>query len=294
MTKTSRWFREHPSLNTQVARFLKNKFPTEDFEVLYSEVGYWFSLWGKRGTCDDYIEAGKPPTPAILTVWVGQKVGHRLYKEGKDALLRERKGVRTQFEVRSRPEEGDKFMHPDTLKGDSSQIRIVRSGNRDRTPTPSDTPEGYIMVEPSASVEEVMEEADRISFVQDLVRVKRAKAADRYARFCDHLLRGRSKEETALLEGVSQLRVTHMYQRVRNDLKDAPLLMEVALRLLEAVADEPWSTTSELEDTLNQSDRETTHALNFLVIRGLVRKGSGESFAPTNLGLKALREKSLI
>jgi hypothetical protein len=138
---------------------------------------------------------------------------------------------------------------------------------------------------------QLLEEHEKIAFVQDLIRVKRARAAERYARFCDHLLRGRSKEETALLEGVSELRVTHLYQRVRNDLKDAPLLIAMSLKLLSALAEEPWSTTDELDDVIGGDIKP---ALSFLVIRGLVTKKSGDSFAPTNAGLRAIAAGTLI
>ena len=293
MTKTSRWFLANPTLNAKVARFLKSKYPSEDFDPLLSEVNYWFSIWGSRGTCDDYIAKDRPPTAAILTVWVGQKVGHRLYREGKDALSRERKGVRTQFEVRTRTERGEAFMHPQAVQKDPSQVRIVRSASKDDSSTPNpNIGQDYEAVDPQDTAEDAIAQEDRIKFVQDVVRVKRSRAAERYARFCRHLLKGLSKEEAALLEGVSTLRVTHMYQSVRNDLKDAPLLLNVALKLLEALVDEPWSTTGELED-VTEGRKETSNALHFLEIRGLVRQGSDQTFAATNLGLQAVQSQSL-
>ena len=285
MTQTSLWFNKNPGISSHVTSLLKRQFPLEDFEVLLSEVNYWISIWCKKGTCDEYILAGRPPSAAILKVWVAQKLSHRLYRDGKDALQRERKGVRTQMEIRRRVSGAENFVHPQTLLVDTDAPLVHRVVDEDGISTTE-------YIDTTQNVVEMMEEKDKLQFVQDLVRVKRARAADRYARFCDHLLKGRSKEEAALLEGVSELRVTHIYQRVRNDLKDAPMIIEVALRLLEELIAEPWSTSGELEDSV--SDENTTHALNFLVIRGLVAKGSGDSFAPTNAGLKAAKEGALI
>ena len=280
-TDTAVWFAQNPSISSHVAALLKRQFPREDFESLLSEVNLWVAIWGKNGTCDAYIKNGKPPSASILKVWVSQKLSHRMYRDGKDALRRECMGSRTQMEVRKRKEDPS-FVHPQTLMADSNAPEVVHVGRGEDFEVE--------FVNPEVNVDCLLERQDQINFVQDVIRVKRSRAADRYARFCDHLLKGRSKEETAMLEGVSQLRVTHMYQKVRNDLKDAPLLIAIAYKMLEALVEEPWSTADELED----KGDETKHALNFLVIRGLVRQGSGESFAPTNAGMRAVKAGSLI
>ena len=283
-TKTARWFDSQPQLNSHVASLLKKEYPLEDFEEILSEVNFWFAVWADRGTCDEYILKDAPPSPSILKIWVAQKLNHRRYRDGKDALQREMRGTRTQSEIRKRSEGVENFIHPQTLLSDPNAPAVVEE--RDEEGNGS-----YHFVEGGESPLQLLEEHEKIAFVQDLIRVKRARAAERYARFCDHLLRGRTKEETAMLEGVSELRVTHIYQRVRNDLKDAPLLIAMSLTLLTALANEPWSTTDELDDAVKGDVKD---ALNFLVIRGLVTKKSGDSFAPTNAGLRAVATGTLI
>jgi len=283
-TKTALWFDSQPQLNSHVAALLKKEYPREDFEEILSEVNFWFTVWSDRGTCDEFIDKDSPPSVSILKIWVAQKLNHRRYRDGKDALQRELRGTRTQSEIRKRAEGVENFIHPQTLLSDPNSPTVVEE--RDEEGQGS-----YHFVEPAQSPLQLLEEHEKIAFVQDLIRVKRARAAERYARFCDHLLRGRTKEETALLEGVSELRVTHIYQRVRNDLKDAPLMIAMSLKLLAALADEPWSTTDELDDAIGG---DVKSALSFLVIRGLVTKKSGNSFAPTNAGLRAIASGTLI
>ncbi len=142
--------------------------------------------------------------------------------------------------------------------------------------------------------------------------MERGRAADRYARIFDRLMSGCPKEEAAVLEGVSELRVSHLYQRVRDDMKRAPLLMQVSLQVLRLISEEPYSTLDELDEQVEElvpevatSEDDTTSevrkkqqaelhkALRLLVMRGLATEAKGCSYAPTEAGEEALEQGSL-
>jgi len=296
-TETFKWFERQMrdfALDRKVAALLSRKFHREDYDDLLSEVHLWFTKWSNKGTCDQYILDGKPPTVTILTVWVGQKIIHRMARDGQDALRRETMGSRTQLEVQSR-RDGSDYISEKARKMDPNAPRAiwVGDGEGDGLHREFIAPEEVLV-----DLTEIFEEGE-LSLVRDIVRVRRRRAADRYARFFDHLMNRTSKEEAASLEGVSELRVTHLYQRVRDDLRDAPILIEVALKVLDIITAEPYSTLKEIEvdvipPQISGVPADLKQALSLLVMRGLATEAQGSSYAPTEAGRKALEAQSLV
>ena len=294
-TVTGRWFEAQirdNALDRKVAALLKRKFSLEQYDDLLSEVHEWFVKWSNAGTCDAFISDGRPPTLTILTVWMEGKLTHRLYKEAQDALNREFKGVRTQGEVRVMKRTGSDHIRPDARLTDPNAPAAVKVGDEE------EGTRRHEFVAPEVDNTPMFED-EELDLARDIVRVRRRRAADRYARYFDHLMSGRTKEETAALEGDSTLRVTHLYQRVRDDLSAAPLMLQVAMKVLQTIAEEPFSTVADIAEELPRTERtvenkDLKQALDFLVIRDLVFEGAGSSFCPTDRGHEAAESGSFL
>jgi hypothetical protein len=288
---TLQWFEQQirdNALDRKCAHLLRRKRPEESFEEMLSHVGYWFAKWGAEGHCDKFIADGKPPTVSILTHWLEHKFSHAEYRRAKDALHRE-SGKRTQSEIRHRRFLGeDDYISPGAERTDPEAHGVAWKSSGDDD---DDSMEREFVSHPEEPLSDLLDE-EELSLARDVIRVCRARAADRYARFMDHLFSGLSKQEAAELEECTELRVTHMYQRVRDDLRAAPILIEVALKVLDVISEEPWSTKEEIEAEMPSPDLD--RALKLLQIRGLMTEGSGHAFAPTDAGRNAVQMGSLI
>lgn len=291
-TVTAKWFEEQmreKALDRRVASMLRRKNPNDSWESILSLVHLWFAKWSATGHCDEHILAGKPPSSSVLAIWVEHKKTHSVYHDGKDALMRHIKGARTQFEIRNRRESGgEDFMHPES-QFPSPDIRAVehRTNNDKETVSSHGFRLDFTSMEESDPLEATFRE-EELSLVRDVVRVCRARAGDRYVRFFDHMINGLTREEVAEAEGVSELRVSHLLQRVRDDMKAAPDLIRVCLKVLSTISEEPWSTEEEIQDEVASDEEMTKNALRLLVLRKLAEEGRGNTFAPTDAGRHAV------
>jgi len=280
---TRPWMEEaiRQGLDKRVAASIKKKFPQESWEDLLSEVGLLLSLWGKKGLCDSYIKSGKPPTVAILSVWAAQKVRQRVYADATDALNREYKGLRTQTEMRKRKElKMEDLILEEGMKSDPAAPQTVWVIRED------DTRE-VIVVSPEAEEEALPAETEKkLTLIRNYIRVKRKRSSDRYARVFDFLKKGTPKQEAAVLEGCSVLTISHLYQKVREDLKEAPKVLGIVLLLLKKISEEPYSTLEEIkEENSSLEEDKISEALEVLLLGDLIREAKGNSFFPTEAGI---------
>ena len=268
-------------LDKRVTACIKKKFPQESWEDLLSEVGLLLSLWGEKGLCDSYIKSGKPPTVAILSVWAAQKVRQRVYADATDALNRENKGLRTQTEMRKRKElKMEDLILEEGMKSDPSAPQTVWVIRED------DTRE-VIVVSPEAQEELLPAETEnKLTLIRNYIRVKRKRSSDRYARVFDFIKKGTPKQEAAVLEGCSVLTISHLYQKVREDLKEAPKVLGIVLRLLKKISEEPYLTLGEIqEENSTLEEEKISEALEVLLLGDLIREAKGKSFFPTEAGI---------
>lgn len=286
-TVTRAWFVQQlalEALDYKVAGILKKKLGGEDYEDLLSEVRFWFAKWGAAGTCDEYINKGQPPTVSILVFWVEGKLTHMRYRQGRDALYRHTHGRKTQSEIGRLRSEGSLPLPA----SDPDAPKVITHVGDD-----GEVEQEFIF---QTSELGVLLEAEELSLVQDLIRVRRKRAADRYQRFLGFLLNETPRKEVAALEGVSELRVTHLFQRVREDLREAPVLISIALKVLQMIVEEPCSTLEDLrEETPAQTgDEELSQALELLTLRNLAEQSHKGSWVATSLGHSALETRSLV
>ena len=140
-----------------------------------------------------------------------------------------------------------------------------------------------IIISPTPNPEEVLlmsdEETTEINGGRALIRAGHRGAADRYQRVFDALIGGATRDEIALKEGVSVLRASHLAGRVRKTLREGPVTVGNAQRILRLVAEEPWSTRDEIQADLRLDAVETRRALAYLCEQGILDEATGESYA---------------
>lgn len=286
--------KEH-ALDRKIASILK-RGNTEEYEELHETTCLWLAEWAAKGTFDEYLRDGKPPGPKVLAKWVNQKLHHDRYKKGTDALTRHMTGARTQCEVRHVREAQA------LAERTGTKVKIVMMPGSEKIdpnapvavliPVPDDTKplsNGFDIMDPDSTnrMTRPFEEDAEKALVHDIIRIRRPRAAERYARMFDHLTAGTSKEDVAVLEGTSVLRVSHLFQRVRDDLSGAPVLVEIALRVLALACEEPWSSLGEIQTSLSaEGGEELGDALTLLKARGLLLE-KNSAYVATDAGRNA-------
>jgi len=283
-TVTTRWFEKEirdNGLLDSVARRLSGQFPYETFRDLRSMAGEKIAKLSAQGYCDEKILAGNPPSIGAVTYWCKQYVVNELTKMAQDAHLRETKGVRTTLERNRRKEEGRDHIHED------SRNRVGTHKVHRRRTDSGEIREEIIEVEPAESLAALMTE-DELSLARDIVRVRRGRRAERYARVFDHLMEGRDKKQIGEIEEIPEGQASGLVQKVRSDLRAGPELLQVALKVLKLVAEEPFSTRGEIEEEVTTESTEPGQALDLLKMRGLVEEAKGESFLVSQWGETSL------
>jgi hypothetical protein len=277
---TRPWIQEALKRNEHVhiAQVIKKKFPHERKEELASDVSELMLTWGERGLCDAFLRRNKPPTRAILAIWAEQKIRQRVYKDGTDALHREIRGLRTQTEIRKRKELSmDDLILEQGLKPDPNSpktVWVIQEGGERQCVVVAPEPE-----------EAPQDQSQKLDLVRAFILAKRKRSPERYARVFDHLQAGTPKGEIALLEGCSELKVSHLTNKVRGDLRESSKFLSVALLLLRKISEEPFSTLEEIqEENPALEAAKIEQAIEVLLKGDLISEKQGRSFLVTEAG----------
>ena len=277
---TRPWIQEALKRNEHyhIAQVIKKKFPYETVEELASDVSELMLLWGERGLCDAFLRRNKPPTRAILAIWAEQKIRQRVYKDGTDALHREFRGLRTQTEIRKRKELSmEDLILEQGLKSDPyspKTVWVIQEGGERQCVIVAPEPEGA-----------PQDQTRKLELVRAFIQAKRKRSPERYARFFDHLQAGTPKGEIALLEGCSELKVSHLTNKVRGDLRESSKFLSVALLLLKKISEEPFSTLEEIqEENPALEAAKIEQAIEVLLKGDLISEKQGRSFLVTEAG----------
>lgn len=276
---TRPWMQEaiREKLHIRVARSLKKKFPTEDLDDLTSEVGELMLTWGERGLCDAFLRNNKPPNLSILSIWAEQKIRQRVYHDGTDALHREIRGLRTQAEIRKR-----KALSMEDLILDQG-LKMDPNAPKTVWVIQDDKPQVVVLAQDPMEVPP--DESYKLSLAREYIQLKRKRSPERFVRVFDYIKAGTSKTEVALIEGCSELTVSHLFQKVRQDLKEGSQFLGVALLLLRKISEEPFSTLAEIqEENSNLEPLKIKQALEILLKRELISEKQGRSFLATEAG----------
>jgi hypothetical protein len=271
---------EATQLDVRVTHLVRRKNPQMKWDECLSFVRLWLMIYGERGTCDKYILEGKPPTSSILSHWVNHKLRQHTYHEAQDALNREFRGLRTQKEIKIRRDTGqdDALMKGAELGDPDSRAVVWVATDKDKKASP--------VIVDNQSDREIFD-SQQVSLVAEAIRVHhKRETAKHYPKVFMDTVKG---SEDPLLVGSGGVKISCVRQSIRATLRrDVPVILQTALRVLELISEEPYSTLTELSTEYPEPGaKRIREALDLLLNRGLVQEARGESFALTNAGRTA-------
>ena len=261
------------ALDRRLAALLKRDYPSEDYAECLSLAGLWIAKWAVSGAFDKALSERGTVSVGTLYKFLKRKHFSSVFVRGAEPLARMR-GARTQHEIRVRVETGASE-YVCQRANQATDWEVAYEG--------SDEDLQEIIISPTPNPEEVLlmsdEETTEINGGRALIRAGHRGAADRYQRVFDALIGGATRDEIALKEGVSVLRASHLAGRVRKTLREGPVTVGNAQRILRLVAEEPWSTRDEIQADLRLDAVETRRALAYLCEQGILDEATGESYA---------------
>jgi len=261
------------ALDRRLAALLSRDYPSEDYAECLSLTGLWIAKWAAGGTFDKALAEKGTVSLSTLYKFLKRKHFSSVFVRGAEPLARMR-GARTQHEIRVRVEtESPEYVCQRANQG--TEWEVAYEGDED------DLHEVIISRSPSPEDMLILTDEDTIQTTggRALVRAAHRGAAERYQRVYDALIAGATRDEIAASEGVSTLRAAHLAGRVRKSLRDGPVTVGNAERILRLVADEPWSTREEIQSDLRLDAADTRRAIAYLCEQGLLDEAPGESYA---------------
>ena len=261
------------ALDRRLAALLKRDYPSEEYPECLSLAGLWIAKWAVSGAFDSVLAEKGSVSVGTLYKFLRRKHFSSVFVRGAEPLARMR-GARTQHEIRVRTETGcPEYVCQKANQG--TDWEVAWEGSEEDlheviiSPTPN--PEDILIMSDEDTIE--------ITGGRALVRAGHRGAAERYQRVFDALIGGATRDEIAASEGVSTLRAAHLTGRVRRTLREGPVTVGNAQRILRLVAEEPWSTRDEIQVDLRLGAADTRRAIAYLCEQGLVEEASGESYA---------------
>ena len=282
-TATAIWLNEQiaKGLLDRITNAVKSRYPIEELEDVQGEVHLRVAHWCAKGSFDDHLAEGHPPSVSRMAAWVGNRVKSRLGRRGQDALWRQMRGSRTESEFRKEE------VHPESLIPDqvfrvgleySEEGAVVREVVIDPASleTQEDAPE------PAVSPEQAL---------RMIIRASRPNAAQRYLKVLEGMVSEASRSDIANADGCSTSRAGKLTARVREDLKSVPMLFAIsdARKVLRYIVEEPCITYSEIIEDLRMEGEEVDRALRLLTDPEIayITESNGRSFLATEIGMAA-------
>ena len=250
---------------------VRGAFPLESKEEVQGMVHLAIGEWGARGTFDAYLRKGWYPSISRMADWIGQDVINVLRRRGQDALLREMRGSRTDREFRN---EGK--IATDAL--DVTAYDIVKDYDDDGVPT------GEVMIVDRSTDEDSGIDPEFLELARDCLKAARPKAHDRLLRVLGLMCGGASRQEIADQEGITMLRAGHLTARVRGDLREAVVTLDMARAVLRYIVAEPFATRGEIIEDLGYSRVQVDRVVRLLGTRGMLAVHTGHSYLATDAG----------
>jgi len=281
-TATAIWLNEQISKNLidRLANTVKARYPIEDIEDVRGEVHLRIAHWAAKGSFDDHIAEGHPPTVSRMAAWVGNRVKSTLGRRGQDALWRQMRGSRTESEYRREE------VHPDSVRPD--QVYTVGIDTVDDEGTVQ-----RVIIDPK-SLDTSDDDAPDEMAVRDalrlIIRASRPNAFQRYIRVLESMVADASRGDIAAQDGCTTSRAGKLTARVREDLRVAAWsTVSDARKILRYIVEEPYITHSEILEDLRMCPEDVDRAMRLLTDPEIqyVSEAAGQSYAATDFGLEA-------
>jgi hypothetical protein len=262
---------------------LKRAFPYEDECEISDHAAEAVAVWIRRDSFAQYLGMGQPPRRNLLKAWARQVAANVIRDRGGDALHRQLRGARTGWERRNgglAPWAHSEGKFVEVLAGQDESTGELETDMVDMTAGDA------LDLLHGKDVEAAVARALKASCPRS------TDAGERLAGMSKMMVDGASKKEIGERYGVTPLRVAHLTQRVRDNLRQAEDEAKTALRAMEVLFEEPFSTEEEITLTLGTSVSEVLENLKTL---GLVETTScGRSFRLTKRGVTRLEEKGTL
>lgn len=269
---------QEAKLDRMLAKALSQTFKQESYDEMLSLTGLWLAYWSNKGTFDSLIaERGEVPFGMLLS-YLRQKHLGALEIDGGDAIGR-MYGRRTQTEVKNnkrlKRSLNEMCDASQMLRGDEPTIFFHKHEE-------SENRNGFDVVDAEASAEHQLITHAMIQENRALINATYRGATDRYTRIYDALASGMTRKDIAEQEDISDHRASQMATKVRNTLREGQTTRKVATQILKLVAEEPFSTRSEIQSQLRIDCSTFRAASTYLTELGLLKEAKGESFALTS------------
>jgi len=258
---------------------LKRAFPYEDEGEIEDHAANAVATWIRRDSFASYLSIGKPPHRNLLKAWARQVAANTIRDRGSDALHREIRGAKTGWERRNG--EMAPWAHGEARFSEVISSIEETTGSVERDFVDMTAGDALELLHAS-DVDEAVARHLRASCTRS------QDAGERLAGMGKMMLDGSSKSEIAERYKVTPLRVAHLTQRVRDNLREAEEKSRIALRAMEVLLEEPFSTEKEIQLSLGSDAGEILKELRAL---GLVEASPcGRSFRLSETGERRLQE----
>lgn len=270
------WFesQNQSKLLNSMAKNLQRKYPMEEFEECLSMVGMCVAHWLNEGNLDAKIEERGDMSVTLLNNWIRRRHLNEVHSRGTEPLFR-MKGARTNAEKTSVWRNGNKTgMAEEAVQSGGWSVAVSESNNEDEFE--------FEVVCQGKTPEQAVLDSRAASHLMDthtsVVEACYPGASDRYVSVLRILEEGGDRVTIAEEHGISVARGGHLACRVRNAIKSS---IANAPKVLQAIAEEPWSTRDELMEELQMEKKEFNTTVAYLLSKGGIKEKDG-SFCAVN------------
>ena len=280
-TLSARWVEKQVlenDLDRKLTKYLLRRSRME-YNELRSLVGHWLGKWGVDGTFDTVLAEEGTVHIRVLMGFLRGKIRSHHFRRGTEPLER-RYGARTENEIVNRRRTGDSkwiTSGAERVDNDSYETALVFDDES--------TAIGVEFIDSAESPEDAairrLDTERQMKMLRAHTRINHGSAGERFTRVLGLMAQGMTTEQVAVAEGVSDGRAKKLTNEVRAGLRKSVSRNLVADAIIRTVSDEPFSTRSEIEETLQIESDVVDFCLRYLVDEGEITEFSGQSYVLT-------------
>lgn len=258
---TRRWFEQalRRGLLDRLASRLMRAFPREDPSGIKSTVGLSIAKWCSNDMLAGLLASGGTPSEVVLYEFVRRNTVTEFLRRGTDGHCREFHKARTSADLKHRNRYG-------ALSSDQTYVVVQNEDESGNIHTDiADHAVGYA----SQDSQNDLAEINRMGV--DLVSSLIPRGGLRRSEILSAVLSGSDRADLQRAFGISDTRAGHLVTEIRMALKKGPDLIKQTQTIIKFLADEPWSTVSDLCSDSGQTPKEIRKVLAFAQRRGLVK-----------------------
>lgn len=271
---TRRWFEQaiRRGLIDRLAKRLSRTYPREDLAEIRSTVGMSIAKWCASDMLAGLLASGGTPSETVLYEFTRRNMVTEFLRRGVDGHCREFLKARTSADLKRTNRYG-------AISSDQTYVQVYSEDESGNIHTDiADHATGYL----AQSSQTSQAELDRMGV--DLVSSLIPRGGLRRGEILSAVLAGSDRADLQRAFGISDTRYGHLATEIRQALKAGPEFIAQTGRVINLLAQEPWSTVSDLASDSGRSPKEIRKVLAFATRRGLVRLSDDkQAYALTSL-----------